>query len=535
MSEERVVLAAIDVGTNSVRLVVAEAFADGRVRVLDDEKETTRLGVGLEVDGNLQDERIEAAVQTIKRMRRIAEGYGATTIRAVGTSAVRVAKNGQDLIQRTRDIAGVDLEAITGQQEAKLAFASVASAFELNALNSAVADIGGGSVELVLAAGGVIQQVESIDVGAIRLTERFGSCENDEHAFNAMRHHIRQLFRERLEEPAFHPLVLFGTGGTFTSLAALEADRRGVESTDLWSAIRGFELKRADMRHHLDRLRNMTIEERAALPGVSRERAEIAVAGLALVEALLRHLACNVIRVHDRGIREGMLRIMQETHFAQTPATSAKTRDRMAAVKDFGERCRYDPTSAGHVASLAVSMFDQLAAHDAFAGPWSTPVNRELLEAAAWLHDVGYFINYAQHHKHSYHLIVHSDMPGFSHRELSLIAQIARYHRRAEPKLKHAPFAALREEDKDLVRKLGGILRVAVGLERTHQQLISAVSLSLAPNQINIAAIATLPEPEAEVYGAQKKKSLLENGFAANVEVSWAPTESPTTNNRSTT
>ena len=514
---DRVVLAAIDVGTNSVRLVVAEGHADGRLRVLDDEKETTRLGAGLNETGELAPDRMDAAVATIHRMRRIAEGYGATRISCVGTSAVRVATNGPDLVERVREVAGVELEVLTGEREAKLAFASVAAAFELEGLNSAVADIGGGSVELVLAAGGVVQQVESVDVGAVRLTDAFGTCEDDDAAFNAMRTEVRRAFRERFAEPAFHPAILFGTGGTFTSLAAMEADRRGTRSTDLWSAIRGFELKRADLRHHLDRMRRMSIAEREELPGVSRDRAEIAVAGLLLAEELLRRLRCNAIKVHDRGIREGMLRIMLEEAFPGGDG-GPHTGSRLDAVRDFGERCRYDPTSAGHVARLALSVFDQLAAIDRYAGWWASPANRELLEAAALLHDVGYFINYSKHHKHTYHLVVHSDLPGFTHREIELIAQVARYHRRAEPRMKHEPYAALPEDDRDLVRRLGGILRISVGLERTHQQVVNGVVVEPTPDGLRVL-VDSAADAEAEVYGAFKKRGLLGLAFGAKVEV----------------
>ncbi|MEM1167081.1 MAG: Ppx/GppA phosphatase family protein, partial [Planctomycetota bacterium] len=460
------ILAAIDVGTNSIRLVVAEGSPDGRLRIIDDEKETTRLGQGLNATGRLQPGAIEASVGAIDRMKRIAEGYGARQIRIVGTSAARVAVNGDDFIEAIRRRAGLELEVLSGEEEAKLAFVSVASAFDIELINAAVVDIGGGSVEVVLAAGGVVQQVRSLDVGAVRLTERFGPCEDDARAYNNLRAAVRRAIRAGFDNLAFSPHIMFGTGGTFTSVAAMEAHRRGVAGGDVWPKIRGFELQRAEVRHHLDRLRVMTVDERADLPGVSRDRAEIAVAGLVLAETLMRHLTVNTLRVHDRGIREGMLLQMLAEAFPPAGSAAGRPRDRLRGIREFGERCRFDPVSAGHVAALALTIFDALATEPHFAGPWCAHPARELLEAAALLHDVGYFINYAKHHKHSYHLIVHSDVAGYTHRELEIIAQIARYHRRAEPRLKHAPYAALELADRDIVCRLGGILRLAVGRAR---------------------------------------------------------------------
>ncbi|MEM9082535.1 MAG: metal ABC transporter permease, partial [Planctomycetota bacterium] len=227
------VLAAIDVGTNSIRLVVAEAKADGSFRVLDDEKETTRLGTGLNQTGRMQEENIQASIEAIERMRKIAEGFRAEHLRIVGTSACRVAENSADFIDRLQDRTGLDLEVLSGDDEARLAFESVQAAFELEAINAAVVDIGGGSVEMVMSAGGVVQQVYTLDVGAVRLSERYGPCgPGQQDNYDRMYRAIRDAIRDRYADVLFVPHVMFGTGGTFTSLAALEATRVGVLKGD---------------------------------------------------------------------------------------------------------------------------------------------------------------------------------------------------------------------------------------------------------------------------------------------------------------
>ena len=300
------------------------------------------------------------------------------------------------------------------------------------------------------------------------LTERFGTGDDvvTDTRFRSMRRYVRRQFEDNVGKPPFVPHLVIGTGGTFTNLAAMSLHRGmiGRESAALPFAVRGYELQRPEVNHLLELLRKLPVRERARVPGLNPERADIIVAGLAIVEGALKHLGANRLRVHDEGIRSGLLHQMIEQLHPTPDGGRHKSADRMRGVRQFAAACDHDHRHTEHVTELALSMYDDLiveAAGDAES--WVEPRHRELLHAAAILHDVGYLINYSRHHKHSYHLILHSGLYGFTHRELKIIANVARYHRGAKPKLKHANFVKLDEEEQQLVRRLAAILRLAVG------------------------------------------------------------------------
>ncbi|MGP1346490.1 MAG: Ppx/GppA phosphatase family protein [Phycisphaerales bacterium] len=538
-------VAAIDVGSNSIRLVVAELRGDGWFRVLDDEKAVTRLGKGLSETGRMQPETIDMSAQAVARMRVIAEGYAVERIRVIGTAAARDAENGQDLVDAIREASGLELEIIGPSEEARLAVRSVDHAFHLENTHAAVVDIGGGSTEIVLTANGLIEQVFPLKLGAVRLTERFGSCEPGEaggrdRGYDAMRSFVRSTLRDEVGRVDFSPQMLFGTGGIFTSLASismnggvtrpLESAKGGSEGPSaamLPFKTRGYELRRSEVKHTLDRVRKLPVRERARVPGMSPDRAEIAVAGLTIVESVMKHLSINVLRVHDRGIREGLLLEMLDELFGRTHAPGSgaihgrEKLDRISAAKRFATACHFEEPHALHVAALAASVFDQVVfATDAGGEAWSSGVARELLIAGAMLHDVGYLINYAKHHKHSYHLIRHSDMPGFTPRELEIVANIARYHRRAEPKKKHPNFARLQEADREIVRRLSAIARLADGLARSHTRNVRRVHLSIADGIASFTLIAE-HDPSVDLWGAQRKAALFEREFGLSTRFAW--------------
>lgn len=536
-------IAAIDVGTNSLRLVVAEARADGWFRVVDDEKAVTRLGKGLAETGRMQPETIAISAQAIARMRVIAEGYAVEKIRVIGTAAARDAENSNELIDAVRDTAGLELEIISPSEEARLAVRSVDHAFHLENMHAAVVDIGGGSTEIVLTANGLIDQVFPLKLGAVRLTEQFGTCEpgaptSEHQGYDALKAFVRNTFREKVGKLDFIPQMLFGTGGIFTSLASISmngsVDRPlemvksptdGPSGAMLPFKIRGYELRRSEVKHILDRVRKLSVRDRARVPGMSPDRAEIAVAGLTIVEAVMKHLGINVLRVHDRGIREGLLLEMIDELFDRPPAAGSASHreklDRFSAAKRFATACHYEEPHALHVAELAMSIFDQLVfALDAADEPWASGVARELVASASLLHDVGYLINYAKHHKHSYHLIRHSDMPGFTPRELEIVANIARYHRRAEPKKKHPNFARLNEADRGIVSKLSAITRLADGLARSHTRNVRRVHLNIADGVASFTLIAA-NDPSVDLWGAQRKSSLFEREFELTARFAW--------------
>ncbi len=530
--------AAIDVGTNSIRLIIAEtpegdpgADGDRAYRILDDEKEIARLGRGLDSTGFIDPAAMDRAALVVARMKGIAHGYGVRDVRVVGTAVVRDAANGADFVRLLKDRAGVDLEVVSAEEEARLAFLSASSAFDLASTPAAVVDIGGGSTEVVLSAGGLVERVYTIPLGAVRLTERFGGPERAAgDRSRDLADEVRRAFRRAIGRLPFVPQVLIGTGGTFTALGnmALCADL-GADALGLFSgSVQGHEVRRWEVRHLLERLRKLDPRERERVPGLSPDRADIIVAGLALADGLMKRLEVNRALVHEGGIRDGLL--LQMVGGASAPSRAAPAhqgRDPMRSVLRLARMCGYEHRHCDHVASLATQIFDALAASPAAAEPdLFTPRARLLLHAAAILHDAGYLINYARHHKHSYHIIAHADLPGLTGREIEIVANLARYHRRAAPKPAHAHFARLPRADRRLVTGLAAILRVADGLDRTHTQQVRAIRLDVAGREARFIAEADA-EPEVDLWGAGRKADLFERRFGLNPTFAWSGPRSP--------
>lgn len=521
-------IAAVDIGSNSIRLVVAEASSARLYRLLTDEKAHIAMASGAAPDGTLRAEAIEDAGAAIASMVSIAQGLGAEHIRLVATAAVRDAPNQSDFCDLIRAKTDMEVEVLSGDDEARLAHESVAHAFDLSAARAAVLDIGGGSTELALSAGGVIERLISIPIGAVRLADRFGPADRtDPDGNQALFNFVRRTLRQQIERPSVQPQVLFGTGGTFTTLAAISIRRAEAETGAISDdsrapmRIRGHEISRAEIKHTLQWLRGMDIEQRRGVPGLSADRAGIIIAGLTIVEGVMRRLAVNTLRVHDRGVRDGILLEMLRERY-ESPQSSSAPADRRRGVIEFGRRCHFEESHSRHVAALALSLYDHLASLETTrvgrTPTWVSDESRELLETAALLRDVGYFINYTGHHKHSYHLIVHSELPGFSPRELEIVANVARYHRKARPKKKHAHYRDLDDRDKPTVRVLAAILRVADGLDRTHTQLVQRISLSRTEHIYTLIAHSK-HDISADIWGAQRKADVFEREFGMPIDI----------------
>lgn len=528
-------IAAIDVGTNSIRVIVAESRPDGRYRIIDEEKAITRLGKGLEQSGEMSKESIEASADAIARMRVIAEGLGveASNIHAVATSAAREASNPDDLVSLVRERAGIELEVIDADREAHLAFRSVATAFDIESQDVAIVDIGGGSTEIVLASGGEVVEVYPLKLGAVRLTDRFGSCDRPGHdGYEAMKSYINDVLKREVGKIPLSPGVMFGTGGTFSALANMSLYRSmglaGAAMDVLPLALRGYEMPRREMRQILRWVHQMPVSARTSIRGLSPERADIIVAGMLIAHRVMKRLGVATLRVHDKGIRDGLLLSMIEELRGEAPVAQGRERagtfDRVREARRFAEKCNVESRHAEHVAALSVSILDQLRAEvPATNGDadWATMTAREMLESAALMRDTGYLINYDKHHKHSYHLIVHSDLPGFDSRQLEIIANVARYHRGATPKKKHSMYGKLSPEDRRLVKRLAAVLRVADGLDRTHNQSVRSVRVSLEDGSA-IFTLDSAEDPAVNVWGAERKGELFEKAWTLRPLFRWS-------------
>ncbi len=508
---ERPRLAAIDVGTNTIRLIVAEVEADGTYRVLDEERDAARLGEGLARSGRLSSAAIARGLAAIGKMKAIADGFQVTDLRAVATSAIRESANGKVFCREALKRYRVKIQVISGDEEAQLAFRSATRHFNLENRAAALVDIGGGSLEVVLTAGMAIDQVHSVPLGAVRVTEQFVKSDPlRRRHWRKLKAGIDRALKDTMGRPPFMAEIMIGSGGTFTALAHMAKWQREGRH----GSVQGYLLSRAEVQHLLDRLRETPLEARRQIPGLSPDRADIILAGAAVVARLARRLGTQQILVNERGIRDGLL-LGMIAELPGRPSDRPQPADRMEWVRVLARKCRSNELHCEHVSRLAGQVWDGVqAAYD--LPPWS----RELLQAGALLHDIGYIINHAKHHKHAYHLIMHADLPGFSPHEVELVANIARYHRRAIPRKRHENLSRLTREDRQLIARLAGILRIADGLDRAHSRLVAGVRAEDRGSRVRLVLEAP-SLPQVEMWDAERKAGLFLRAFDTDVELVW--------------
>jgi exopolyphosphatase / guanosine-5'-triphosphate,3'-diphosphate pyrophosphatase len=515
-------IAAIDVGSNSVRLVVAEVLPSGGYRVLDEERENTRLAADMTRTGRLHVAAADATVNVLRNFLSIANGLGAGQIRAIGTSALRDAEDGPEFCDRVRKELKLSIEVISAAEEARLAFLSVARAFDISGREVAVADIGGGSTEIVLASSGLVDQIYDTKLGAVRVTEECDAASrSNERQVAKLRDFIDRALKKEVGKPPFVPDMLFGTGGTFTALGAIMMARQGQAGQPMW----GFRVTRAQIRHLVNDLAQMSLEKRCKVPGLSPQRADIIVAGLAIIERIMRQLRVNVVQVHTRGVRDGLLLTMVQSA-AGGPPSNVPAEERRAALEEFARNCGVDLPHARQVARIAGLLWEQLA------GPLKLNAeDRELIESAALVANVGYLINFESHHKHSYHLILNSELAGFERRQLQLLANVARYHRGSPPKQRHEQYRELPAPDQRRVASLAAILRLALALDRTHQQHVEGVRARVRDDFV-VIAVQSQGDAEVDVWAAERKVELFEKVFGRKVRFSARDSTTPASEKR---
>jgi exopolyphosphatase/guanosine-5'-triphosphate,3'-diphosphate pyrophosphatase len=495
-------LAAIDIGTNSIRSIVIEPLPAGKYRILDDEKVLVRLGEGLNQSGRIAPAAWARALEALSRQKKIIDGYQVKTIEAVATSAVRKAANGADFIADIKKRIGLEVEVISGEEEAELAAFSAFHNFDMEGVRHLIFDIGGGSLELITALGNHMEEILSLELGAVFLTETFLKTDPVTPAeHQKLRKYVRKALKNSYNGDRDGMQCLIGSGGTITSIAAMvTASRR-----ERYDSIHGYELLRSEVVHLLAMLLRKSDKERRSLPGLNPDRSDIIIAGVTVVDELMEFFKVNVLKVNERGIREGLiLRGLRRQSLLPKDKPLRSWRD---SALEFAHSCHMDEKHSLHVAKLALEIFKALAVRFQLGDK-----EMRLLEAAALLHDIGYFINYSSHHKHSYHLIRHADLFGFTPRERELIANIARYHRKSMPKKKHEQFVRLAAADQMLVSRLGGILRLCDGLDRRRNSVVEKLDCTLSDKALNIRIVGH-DDVSVEVFGAKAKSDLFQEAF----------------------
>jgi exopolyphosphatase / guanosine-5'-triphosphate,3'-diphosphate pyrophosphatase len=490
-------IAAIDVGSNSVRLLVAEYDPASGLSIVDELKDQPRLAAGLARTGCLNDAAMDRAIQSLGRMREVCQRRGVRRIAAVATAAVREAENGPWFVRRVRQELDIPLRIIDTETEAALSYRSVAHHFPLAGERALVADIGGGSLELIGAVDGLVELTLSLPLGAVRLTELYLPGERSiQRELTGLRKYVRRQLKRELSNREWAAAAVIGSGGTFTTLGRVSRARRGLPPGE---SIHGVSVDTAEVERLLDWLASRTPEQRRQVPGLNPERADIILAGLAVTAELLDWVRTRSITVSAFGLREGLL---LEMAGAEEPVV----RDPLRLFREFVERCQSDRRHVEHVRKLSLQLFEQLG-ETLGCGP----EEQLLLEAAGLLHDVGQLVSYPKHHKHSYSLITHAERLGLSPRDRELVALVSRYHRRTGPRRRHPEFATLPPGDQDIVRRLSGVLRVADGLDRGHSAAVETVTARLDDNALTLTVTPTTPGIDLglECWGASRKADVL--------------------------
>jgi exopolyphosphatase/guanosine-5'-triphosphate,3'-diphosphate pyrophosphatase len=406
-----------------------------------------------------------------------------------------------------RDEAGIDVEVISAEEEGRLVWLS-AAAQTGEAPFSAAIDIGGGSVEIVQAVGGEPAEIASLRLGARVLAERFIAEDPiPDDAFKRLKRHVRRALRDGVDllTAGVNPLV--GSGGAVTTVAAVVAGMRGRR----YESLQGLEIQRAEVMQLLGILSHSDAAERLKLAGMPPERVDVVLPGTLVLAEVMKFFGASSVLVNARGIREGII-----IDTLASEGAIAYNLNHMQAVRELGARYRYERDHAEQVTRLALTLFDQLAEVLRL-----DPDGRALLQTAAMLHDVGYYVAYDRHHKHSYHLILHANLPAFTHRELAMAASIARYHTKSLPKLGHESWASLEPPDRFMVRELAAILRIADGLDRSRGARIERVDVADDGVVTNLTVVSA-HDLHAELYGVEKKKDLFEEVFGRTVAVQTA-------------
>jgi exopolyphosphatase/guanosine-5'-triphosphate,3'-diphosphate pyrophosphatase len=463
-------IAAIDIGTNSLHMIVVQVRPDLSFEVIDREKEMVRLGAG-GLDGRaLTDTSILAGLQTLSKFKRLADSYQVDEILAAATSAVREAENGGDFLADVFRQTGIRVQVISGTEEARLIHIAAGYGVDVGSGDAVVVDIGGGSVEITLGPATKPRVTRSFKIGVIRLSERFARSdplpERDE---RRMVKYINRQIASHVDEivRAGYDRVI-GTSGTILSLGAVAHAENGRADDDLRNRRIG-----ARQLHRLrKKIVSLDLAGRLRLPGLDPRRADLSVAGAVLLDTILKRLGADEITLCDLALREGLILDYIRTNGSRIAQVDRYPDVRRRSVVELAQRCNYGSAHAQHVAQLALALFDQTRSVHTL-----TDREREWLEYGALLHDVGVHISYDGHHKHSYYLIKNGDLRGFEPDETEIIALIARYHRQASPKKSHDEYRRLDAGRRRAVKMLSAIVRLAEGLDRSHAQVVSGLHL----------------------------------------------------------
>jgi exopolyphosphatase/guanosine-5'-triphosphate,3'-diphosphate pyrophosphatase len=490
----------MDIGTNSVRLLLVRLNPNSTFTILSDQKEIVRLGEGEFVDQHLHPDAMQRAVLVVNKFTEMARAYGVEEVTAVATSATREAENRDEFIRRLKREARLEVRVVSGKEEARLIYLGVSSGVHLADQQALFVDIGGGSTEVIL--GGQLEYafLDSLKLGAIRLTSLFFlPTETDRvppERYALIQQYVRNLSVRTVQAiQALPPVpIVIGSSGTIENLADVAAwmflERRR-EKDDTFT--------HDQLKKTIQALCDLPLDDRRRIQGINPARADIIIAGAAILDTLMQDLGIEEIRISDRGLRDGLLVDYLSRSEQGKVLKGMSVRER--SVLQLARACGVDEGHAQEVMRLSLELFDsarQAGLHK-FGGP-----ERELLGHAALLHDVGIFLSYNNHEQHSYYMIRNAELLGFDQTEIAIMANAGLFHRKAMPgKKKNPSFGTLDKRSKRLVRLLALLLRIAESLDRSHTGAVQHAQFRQAEDRQVILDIRAGRDCPLELWGVQ--------------------------------
>ena len=508
-------LAVIDIGSNTVRLQISEVLERKRYSVILEEKDTIRLGEEVFKKGFFGPDSFEKARLTMLKFKQIVQQKNIEHIRAVATAGFREAANQQMMLDYLRKETGINIEVISGEEEARMIAMGVLANFDLAGRTALIIDIGGGSAEIITANSKDITDIQSMSLGCTRLTRYFlKNLPVKAHQLEMLENHIDNVLEEIEPNTVLHPVdIIIGTGGSLNNITEIiYKDKK--ESLNAPAR----EVSLEQVRKLNEELYKKDEKERLQMPGLDKKRVDIILAAGKVIERVMELYGINSFISLSKGLRDGLTLDTINNLGIHFPYQFDNEVVKEHRVWELGHKYRFDEQHAYNVRDLCRVFFKKLQKPLGFKSKWL-----EYLDAAALLHDIGYYISFEKHHKHSQYLVENSEFVGFDELEVRIIANLVRYHRKSPPKTSHTLFNELPPAAQEIVMKMASLLRLADALDRSHQEKVHEVDISLSSKELVISIAQPASQLLIEMEGLEHKKDMFEKVFDRSVKLVMLP------------
>jgi len=503
-------IAAIDMGSNAIRFYVVETAGDSSYRVLENLREPIRLGGDVFLKGTIREENIRKAEAAFRRFRQLLKGHGVQTVRAVATCATREASNADLLLSRLERASGIRVEVISGDEEARLIAQAVGKRIPLGKKSAMIVDLGGGSVEITFVENGRITLTDSHNFGAVRLLDMLSSAEEDLRSAGQLLGEYMDLVGRKLSRRGNgkKAALFIATGGNIESIAAIP-DAHAEPHPDYPETVR---IRAGNLRRLMEELSGMSLKSRMERFGLREDRADVILPACFVYHRIAELNGSEEILVPRVSLKDGLVQEILEQ--AKGAEHLLDLREQVCvSCREMVSRYRLDQKHTEKVTELALSLFDQTEPLHGLGKQ-----ERIYLEAAALLHDVGYFISMQKHHKHSHYIIANSEIVGLTPAERLVVAGISRYHRKAVPDTAHAEFEALPKKDRATVSSLAAILRIADALDKEHNSAVRSVECRLQNGSLLLRAVSR-KSCRLEALGVTANATMFRDHFGVDVKL----------------